>query len=107
MAPLRAISDWFSRLIHRRPAEVKPAWGRQSPIELLADTLVTSPQGWLLEAHAIRRNGVVISWRGSLNDARTAVKVTMDKQRFRITAAESKLLRDRVITLLDQGDTPG
>ncbi len=104
---MSSFTQLFTRLTRRRPAEVKPVWGKQSPIDLLADTLVKRPQGWAIEPNAIRRSGVAISWRRSLKDSRTALTVTMDGQRFRITAAENKLLKDRVIALLDQQSATG
>ncbi len=93
-------SRLFTWLGKRQPVEDKPAWGKHSPIDLLADSLGKSPEGWVLKHNAIQRNGVVISWHGPVAAARTTISVKMDGQRFAITATESKYLKERLIEFL-------
>ena len=100
MIGVRGVPAFLTSFFRRRPAAAKPAWGKHSPIDLLADSLAESPQGWLVAHSEIRRNGIVISWRGHLDSNRATVSVKMDGQRFPITAEENRTLKKRLIELL-------
>ncbi len=99
------IAATLSALINRfqrpKPAEKKPAWGRHSHIDLLADGLVRDREGWVIDHNAIRRNGVVIAWNGALTANGTSVTVTMDGQRFAVTADETRKLKERLGEFLE------
>ena len=91
----------ISRLKRPQPAEKKPAWGRHSHIDLLADGLRRDREGWVVDQNAIRRNGVVIAWTGALTAAGTSVTVTMDGQRFAVTTDETRKLKERLNEFLE------
>lgn len=94
-------SALVSRLKRPKQAENKPAWGRHSHIDLLADGLARDRNGWVIEQNAIRRNGVVIAWTGPLTAAGTTVAVTMDGQRFAVTTDETRKLKERLNEFLE------
>ena len=89
-------SALISRLKRPKPAEKKPAWGRHSHIDLLADNLRRDREGWIVDGNAIQRNGVVIAWTGPLTAGGTSVTVTMDGQRFAVTTDETRKLKERL-----------
>jgi hypothetical protein len=88
-----------------KPSEKKPTWGTHSHIDMLADGLVRDRDGWVVEQNSIRRNGVVISWKGPLASSSTSVTVEMDGQRFPITSDETRKLRERLGEFLKAGNS--
>jgi hypothetical protein len=83
----------------------RPTWGRQSPIDNLADGLVTNPEGWVRAGNEIHRNGVVIAWNGALSSAMTTISVKMDGKKFPIESAEAQNLKQMVGRLLETLDS--
>jgi hypothetical protein len=100
MPIVASLSALISRFTRTRPARVKPSWGTQSHIDILADNLPRDREGWVIDHNAIRRNGVVIAWSGPLSAGGTAVTVKMDGQRFPVTADETKKLKARLTEFL-------
>ena len=96
------LSTLLSRFRAPRPADKKPAWGKHSHIDLLADGLVRDRDGWVIDQNAIRRNGVVIAWTGPLTAGGTSVTVTMDGQRFAVTTDETRKLKERLTEFLKE-----
>ena len=94
------VSTLLSRFKRHKPVEKKPAWGRHSHIDLLADNLRRDRDGWVIDQNAIRRNGVVIAWTGPLTAGGTSVTVTMDGQRFAVTTDETRKLKERLSEFL-------
>src|SRR5476651_1280276 len=94
------LSALFSRLARPKPAPVKPAWGKQSHIDILADNLPRDREGWVLDKNAIHRNGVIIAWNGPLSAGGTSVTVKMDGQRYPVTADETRRLKEKLTELL-------
>jgi hypothetical protein len=95
------LSTLLRRLSRPQAAEKKPAWGKHSHIDLLADGLVRDRDGWVVDQNAIRRNGVVIAWTGPLTAGSTSVTVTMDGQRFAVTTDEARKLKGRLNEFLE------
>ena len=81
-------------------SEKKPAWGKQSHIDMLANGLVRDQEGWIVDRSAISRNGVIIAWKGSLEAGSTVVTVTMDGQRFVTTPSENMKLKSAIAQFL-------
>ena len=95
------LSTLLSRLKVSKPAAKKPAWGKHSHIDMLADGLTRDRDGWVLGNNAIHRNGVEIAWTGPLTAAGTSVTVKMDGQRFSVTADETRKLKERLGEFLE------
>ena len=95
------LSTLPSRFKGSKLVEKKPACGKHSHIDMLADGLAHDREGWVLDKKAIRRNGVVIAWNGPLTADRTSVTVQMDGQRFAVTADETRKLRERLGEFLE------
>jgi|SRR6185312_16562160 len=100
MSVTATFSTLLSRLKVSRPAQKKPAWGKHSHIDMLADGLSRDSEGWVLGNNAIHRNGIDIAWSGPLTASGTSVTVKMDGQRFAITAEETRKLKERLQELL-------
>jgi hypothetical protein len=83
----------------------RPTWGRQSPIDNLADGLATNPEGWARAGNEIHRNGVVIAWTGALSAVMTTISVKMDGKRFPVESAEAQNLKRAVGQLLETLDS--
>ena len=94
------LSALFSRFTRAKPAAAKPAWGKQSHIDILADNLPRDHEGWVVDRNAISRNGVVIAWSGPLSAGGTTVTVKMDGQRYPVTADETRRLKEKLSELL-------
>jgi hypothetical protein len=100
--PIAAIvSTLLGRLKRPAPVEKKPAWGKHSHIEMLADRLPHDREGWVLGNSAIHRNGVDIIWNGPLTATGTSVTIRMDGQRFAVTADETRKLKQRLEEFLE------
>lgn len=97
------LSTLLSRVKRAEPAEKKPAWGRHSHIDMLADSLAHDRGGWVVDGNAIHRNGVTIAWNGRLSASGTTVTVQMDGQRFPVTSDETRKLKRRLNELLQAG----
>jgi hypothetical protein len=100
MSIAATLSTLLSRFRGAKP-DGKPAWGRHSHIDMLADGLAHDREGWVLRNNAIHRNGVDISWNGPLTAAGTSVSVKMDGQRFPVTADETRKLKERLGEFLE------
>jgi hypothetical protein len=81
-------------------SEKKPAWGRQSHIDMLANGLARDQDGWIVGQSVISRNGITMAWSGALAAGSTVVTVAMDGQRYVITSAENLKLKQALMKFL-------
>jgi len=105
MAKLPKISALWAGFRTGKAPQQRSAWGKHSHIDMLADGLSRDRAGWVVGENSIRRNGVVIAWKGPLAGSGTSVSVEMDGQRFRITSDEARKLRDRLGEFLKAGNS--
>jgi len=101
MFKLPKISALWGSSKGRPAAEKRPAWGKHSHIDMLAEGLARDRDGWAVGNNAIQRNGVEIAWTGVLTAAGTSVTVKMDGQRFPVTAEETRKLKERLSEFLE------
>src|ERR1700761_1763427 len=94
------LSALLTRLKPPKAAQKKPAWGKHSHIDMLADGLSRNSEGWVLGNNAIHRNGIDIAWSGPLTAGGTSVTVKMDGQRYPVTADETRKLKERLQEIL-------
>jgi hypothetical protein len=92
--------DRISGLFTKADTASKQARGQKTAMSLLADSLKKAPEGWVIGAHSISRNGVELRWDGQIDNPNTIIEVRMDLIKFPVARWESAELKAAIQSVL-------